>query len=68
MRVAVDKDTAWDYVNQPPLNHKMLLLCKDNVAVIGVWRGEPLGQNKTFKAWRGLPDRDRDLEIKMGYV
>ena len=54
--------------DQPPLNTKIMLLTKDNQLVIGVWKGAPLGENKTYKAWSGLPRRDKDLERQMGYI
>jgi hypothetical protein len=68
MRRHVNKDFVFEYVKQPPLNMMLILLTKDNKPVFGPWKGEPLGQNKTYKAWTGLPDRDQDLERKMGYM
>lgn len=53
---------------QPPLNHKLLLLTKDNVLVVGAWKGLPLGENKTYKAWASLPKRNKDLEKELGYL
>lgn len=68
MRIHVNQDCQWNYTQPPPLNAKLLLLTKDNQCVIGPWKGEPLGSNKTYKAWQGLPNRDQDLERKMGYM
>lgn len=68
MRICVNKDSVWEYVKQPPLNEKILVLTKDNQTLVSVWKGEPLGSNKTFKAWLGLPDRLKDLERQMGYL
>ena len=68
MRVQVNKDCKWEYVKPAPLNVKIQLLTKDNQCVVGVWKGEPMPNNKTFKAWQGLPDRDQDLERKLGYL
>lgn len=67
MQVFVNKGTKFNYVDMPPLNHKLLLLTKDNVMVVGCWKGPVPGENKTFKAWSGLPDRDKELETQMGY-
>lgn len=68
MRICVNKDSVWEYVKQPPLNEKILLLTKDNQTLVATWKGAPLGENKTFKAWLGLPDRDKDLERALGYM
>lgn len=67
MRIHVNPDSVWEYNKQPPLNTKILMLTKDNQCVVGVWKGEPIGSNKTYKGWSGLPDRDKDLEQKLGY-
>lgn len=67
MKVCVNKDWPFEYIKKPPLNQKLLLLTKDNVLVVGVWKGEPLGQNKTYKAWAGCPDRNKELESQLGY-
>lgn len=68
MQIHVNKDCVFDYVNPPPLNHKLLLLTKDNVMVVGAWKGGPPGDNKTYKAWCGLPDRDKVAERALGYL
>jgi hypothetical protein len=68
MKICVNKDTIFEYVKQPPLNQQIIMLTKDNKAVFGAWKGLPLGENKTYKAWTGLPDRDKDLERKLGYM
>lgn len=68
MRVHVNKACPWDYVNPPPLNTKLLLLTKDNQCVVGPWKGDPIGSNKTYKAWQGCPDRDQELERQLGYM
>lgn len=67
MRIHVNKACKWEYIEQPPLNTKIALLTKDNQCVIGPWKGDPLPHNKTYKAWQGLYDRDKDLETKLGY-
>lgn len=68
MKVCVSKLVPWDYVNPAPLNQKMLLLTKDNQCVIGPWKGDPIGNNKTYKAWCGMPDRDKEVERTLGYL
>ena len=68
MRICVDQDSTWEYNKPAPLNQKLMLLTKDNQAVIGVFRGEQLPNNRTYKAWKGLPNRDQDLERKLGYM
>ncbi len=68
MKICVDKSNVWEYIKQPPLNERLLLLTKDNRMVDGPWKGEPLGQNKTYKAWKGCPDRNKDLERQLGYL
>lgn len=68
MRICVNKDSVWEYVKPAPLNQKILLLTKDNQCLVGVWRGAPVGENRTYKAWLGLPDRDQALEKVMGYL
>ncbi len=69
MRVFTEEFPSYHYLDteQPPLNVKLQLLTKDNVVVYGPWKGEPLGQNKTYKAWAGLCKRDKDLELKLGH-
>lgn len=68
MQVHVNKAVTFDYVNMPPLNHKLLLLTKDNIMVVGAWKGEPPGSNKTYKGWAGLPSRNREIERTLGYL
>lgn len=68
MRVHVNPNCIFEYVKMPPLNEKLLLLTKDNVMVVGAWKGGPPGENKTYKGYCGLPDRDKDLERKLGYL
>lgn len=60
----------WRYLptEQPPLNTKLMLLTKDNQVVTGPWKGAPLGENKTYKAWSGLLKRDKALERQLGYL
>lgn len=60
----------WRYLTsqQPPLNTKLMLLTHDNQLVTGVWTGKPLGKNETYKAWSGLPRRDKGLEKALGYI
>lgn len=69
MRHFDEASPRWRYLptEQPPLNTKIALLTKDNQQVVGVWKGAPLGENTTYKAWSGLLKRDKDLEQKMGY-
>jgi len=68
MKVHVNKASTWDYLNPPPLNTKLLLLTKDNQCVVGAWKGEAIGYNRTYKAWQGLPDRDQARERELGYL
>lgn len=68
MQVHVNKDCRFNYVDMPPLNHKLLLLTKDNIMVVGAWKGPKPGENKTYKGWAGLPDRDKALERQLGYL
>lgn len=68
MKVCVNKDCVFEYVKQPPLNQMLILLTKDNKPVFGAWKGLPLGENKTYKGWIGMPDRDKELERLMGYL
>ena len=68
MQVQVNKDVAWEYIQPAPLNKKLLLLTKDNQCVVGVFKGEPLPDNRTYKAWQGLPDRNRETELALGYA
>jgi hypothetical protein len=69
MQVFAEAVPRWRYLNteQPPLNTKLLLLTKDNMLVTGAWKGGPLSENKTYKAWSGLPDRNKELEKLLGY-
>lgn len=68
MQVFVAKGFVFEYVKMPPLNHKLLLLTKDNVMVVGAWKGGPPGENKSYKGWCGCPDRDKALERELGYL
>jgi len=68
MKIFVNKNCPWEYVQQPPLNTKIQLLTKDNQCVIGTFKGEPLPHNRTYKAWQGLPDRDQGMERALGYL
>lgn len=69
MQVFAEENPRYRYLDteQPPLNVKLQLLTKDNVVVYGPWKGEPLGRNKTYKAWAGLCKRNKDLESQLGY-
>ncbi len=67
MQILTTEALIFEYIKQPPLNHKLLLLTKDNVLVLGPWKGEPIGDNRTYKGWAPLPKRDKELESKMGY-
>lgn len=62
MRICLAKGAVWDYSSLPPLNEKLLLLTKDNQVLVGAWRGGPPGENKTYKAWYGLPARCAETE------
>ena len=67
MKICVNKEAVFEYVKPAPLNHKLLLLTHGGVCVVGVWRGEQVGSNGTYRGWAGLPGRDKELEEKMGY-
>lgn len=67
MQICVAKDLVFEYIKMPPLNHKLLLLTKGNVMVVGAWHGGPPGDNKQYKGWAGLPDRDKALERELGF-
>lgn len=63
MRICVDKESVFEYVKPAPLNETMLLLTPANKCVIGVWKGPQVGAaDAKFKAWKGLPDRNKELE------
>lgn len=68
MQVFSEEVPHYRYTEQPPLNVRLLLLTKDNVMVQGPWKGDPLGQNKTYKAWSGFPKRDKVVEHALGYL
>jgi len=68
MKVHTDLASVWEYLQQPPKNVRLLLLTKDNRTEVGPWKGEPLGSNRTYKAWCGLPARDDEIEIELGYL
>lgn len=67
MKTLTNEESKWEYNKQPPLNTKILLLTKDNQCLVGPWRGGPIGDNKTYKAWLGLPSRDKLTETVLGY-
>lgn len=67
MRICVDQASTWEYIQPAPLNMKIQMLTKDNQCVVGVWKGEPMPNNRTYKAWKGLPNRDQALERQLGY-
>lgn len=69
MRVCVDKESKFEYVKPAPLNETMLLLTLANKCIIGVWKGPPVGaRDALYKAWRGLPDRDKEVERLREYT
>lgn len=68
MKTLTNDGQPWEYIKPAPLNTKMLLLTKDNQCVVGVWKGEPMPRNKTYKAWQGMPPRQRDIEQQLGYL
>lgn len=67
MQIFAEDKPHFRYTEAPPLNHKLLLLTKDNVLVVGAWKGGPIGENRTYKAWSGLPKRNKELESQLGY-
>lgn len=67
MQVLVNKGMVFDYINMPPLNHKLLMLTTDNIMVVGAWKGPAPELNKHYKGWCGLPARDKALETQLGY-
>lgn len=67
MQVHIHEGLVFDYVNMPPLNHRLILLTKDNRIEYGPWRGAAPGFNKTYKGWHGLPARDLEIERQQVY-
>jgi hypothetical protein len=68
MQPFVNTEIMWEYEKPVPLNRKLLLLTKDNQCVVGAFKGPQLPDNKTYKAWFGLPDRNQELERQLGYI
>ena len=60
---SVETGNYWIY-DRPPANasKKMLLLTQGKIAILGDWNGHKHG----VIAWHGLPDRDKQLEAKLG--
>lgn len=67
MQVFTVPGTVFNYVDMPPLNQRLLLLTKDNRIEVGPWKGAAPGFNKSFKAWYGLPERDKEIERQLGF-
>ena len=59
----VTNSDYWIY-DRPPVNQskKMLLLTRGKIAILGDWANHRNG----CIAWHGLPDRDKELELKLG--
>lgn len=55
-------DIKWNYTAPKNTHSKMLLLQTEGCAVIGNWE-KGLG----WIAWCPLPQRDKELEIELGY-
>lgn len=77
MKIYSEAVPAWRYSEAAPLNTKILLLTHDNQCVVGVWKGPQLdgtpaapGQRPrgSFKAWAGLPERDKGVERTLGWL
>lgn len=77
MKVFSEKHPRFRYTEPAPLNTKIQLLTFDNQCVVGVWKGPPLdGVPATpgtrpvgsFKAWAGLPERDKEVERQLGWL
>jgi hypothetical protein len=77
MKVFSETAPRFRYTEPAPLNTKLLLLTHDNQCVVGVWKGPALdGQPApagtrppgSFKAWAGLPERNKEVEQTLGWL
>ncbi len=69
MKVFTEQAPSWRYTEACPLNTKVLLLTHGGICVVGVWKGPPIPErNKNFRAWAGLPARERQVEESLGYI
>ena len=77
MKVFSEKAPYFRYTEPAPLNTKIQLLTHDNQCVVGVWKGPPLdgrpaapGERPpgSFKAWAGLPERNKEVERQLGWL
>jgi hypothetical protein len=76
MKVFSEENPRWRYTEPAPLNTKVLLLTHDGICVVGVWRGPaldgtpaPVGERPPgmFRAWAGLPARQKEVEATLGW-
>lgn len=76
MKIVSEAAPYWRYTEPAPLNSKILLLTHDNQCVVGVWKGPPLdgmpapaGERPqgSYKAWAGLPERNKATESMLGW-
>lgn len=65
MRTLYEDAPHWRYTEQPPLNTKLQLLCKNDELSVGAFKGAPLGENKSIIAWSGFPTRDKVVEREL---
>lgn len=77
MKVFSETTPRFRYTEPAPLNTKLLLLTHDNMCVVGVWKGPALSgrpvapgerPSSSFKAWAGLPERDKEVERQLGWL
>lgn len=67
MQILTIPGLKFNYVDMPPLNHRLMLLTKDNRLEFGPWKGEAPGFNKSLKAWSGVPERCMETERQLGF-
>jgi len=67
MKTCENVEVPMEYVKPAPLNQRLILLTKDNRYEVGPWKGAPMPDNKTYKAWAAVPARDVQLEKQLGY-
>lgn len=77
MKIFSEESPRFRYSEPAPLNTKLLLLTHDNTCVVGVWKGPQLDgvpaapgtrPRGSFKAWAGLPERDKGVEKILGWL
>ena len=77
MKILSEDTPHFRYTEPAPLNTKLLLLTHDNQCIVGVWNGPALdgqpaapGQRPagSFKAWAGLPSRQKEVERQLGWL